>query len=328
MVYLVNILNQNAPTGGNIFNLEFVSKLQACGIKVLYKSGAEMATLLKDIPRGATVIVDSVCFNDVTFEWSSLNNYNSFVLLHMAPTENNMLSVNERDQLSTIEAYVFSSFPVLALGHASINYVEEKYRIRIKFSIVPNFRTVDFEKSNYNRTPVKFIGVGTVSRDKGTNLLIESLSTLENKTWTCVIYGAKTDQPFYNECTQLVNELGLNEFIQFKGVISQKELQHQYCLSDLLIHTSLHENSSMALKDAIFIGLPFVTTPTGDYEIYKKMGVGHVAKNFGLNSIAKALNEAIYRYPELVHRSKAARQEYKEETKQVSFEETIKFLIC
>jgi len=328
MVYIVNILNPNAATGGNVFNLEFVSKLQSCGINVLYKSGAPMAELMKDIPRSATVIVDSVCFNDETFDWANLNMYNSFVLLHMAPTENNMLSVNERDRLSTIEAYIFSSFPVLALGHASIKHVEQKYKIRVKFSIIPNFMTVELEKSSYNTFPVKFIGVGSVTKDKGTNLLIESLSTLGNKTWTCDIYGAISDQPFYYECTRRINELGLNGLIQFKGVVSQKELQHQYCLSDLLIHASLHENSSIALKDAICIGLPFVTTPTGDFELYKRMGVGQVAENFETKSISKALNDAVCQYPELVYQSKLARLEYKNDTNQVSLEETIKFLVC
>lgn len=328
MVYLVNILNPNDPSGGNIFNHEFVSKLQSCGHDVAYKAGKPMAELLKDVPSRATVIVDSVCFNEVTFDWSSLSMFNPFILLHMAPTENNMLFVNERERLSKIEAFVFSSFPVLALGEASIKYVEEKYNINIRHRIVPNFKIVEFEKSSYNIIPVKFIAVGSVSKDKGTDLLIESLSTLKNNNWTCDIYGAIPSPSFYNECTQRIDELGLNRVIQFKGFVSQKELQHQYCLADLLIHASLHENASIAVKDAMFVGLPFVITPTGDFEMYKKMHVGLVSENFGMNSISKTLNEAISQYPQLVSRSKDARNLYKIESQKGRFEETIKFLLC
>ena len=328
MVYLVNILNPDAPTGGNIFNNEFVSKLESCGHDVSYKAGMPMAELLKEIPSHATVIVDSVCFNEVTFDWSSIREFNSFILLHMAPTENNMLPVIEREQLSKIEAFVFSSFPVLALGHASIKYVEEKYSINIRYSIIPNFRMVEIEKSSYNSVPVKFIAAGSVSRDKGTHLLIESLSKLETKTWTCDIYGAIPSQSFYDDCIELVNKFGLNGLIQFKGFVSQKELHHQYCLADLVIHTSLHENASIAVKDAILIGLPFVITPTGDFEMYKKIGVGLVSENFGSNSISKALKEAISQYPQLVSRSKSGREKYKNESTLQRFEETIKLLVC
>lgn len=328
MVYLVNILHPKDPSGGNIFNDEFVSKLQSCGHEVSYKAGKPMVELLKDVPSRATVIVDSVCLNEVTFDWSSLSMFNPFILLHMAPTENNMLSVNESERLSKIEAFVFSNFPVLALGGASIKYVEEKYKIKIKHRIVPNFRIVEFEKSSYNIVPVKFIAVGSVSKEKGTDLLIESLSTLKNNTWTCDIYGAIPSPSFYNECTQRMNELGLNGLIQFKGFVSQKELQHQYCLADLLIHASLHENASIAVKDAVLVGLPFVITPTGDFEMYNKMGVGLVSENFGMNSISKTLNDAISHYPQLISRSKDAREMYKNESTKGLFEETIKLLLC
>ena len=328
MAYLVNILNPNDPSGGNIFNDEFVSKLQSCGHDVSYKAGKPMAELLKDVPSRATVIVDSVCFNEVTFDWSSLSMFNPFILLHMAPTENNLLTIGERERLSKIEAHVFSSFPVLALGHASIKYVEEKYNINIKYRIVPNFKIVEFEKRSYNIVPVKFIAVGSVSKEKGTDLLIESLSKLKNNTWACDIYGPIPSPSFYDECIQRINELGLNGLIQFKGFVSQKELQQQYCLADLLIHASLHENASIAVKDAVLVGLPFVITPTGDFEMYKKMSVGLVSENFGVNSMSNTLNDAIIQYPQLVSRSKDAREMYKNESNKGLFEESIKFLLC
>lgn len=328
MVYLVNILNPKDPSGGNIFNDEFVSKLRSCGYEVFYKAGKPMVELLKDATSRATVIVDSVCLNEVTFDWSRLSMFNPFILLHMAPTENNMLSVNERERLSKIEAFVFSNFPVLALGGASIKYVEEKYKIKIKYRIVPNFRIVEFEKSSYNIVPVKFIAVGSVSKEKGTDLLIESLSTLKNNNWSCDIYGAIPSPSFYNECTQRIDELGLNGVIQFKGFVSQKELQYQYSLADLLIHASLHENASIAVKDAVLVGLPFVITPTGDFEMYNKMGVGLVSENFEMNSISKTLNDAIIQYPQLISRSKDAREMYKNESTKGLFEETIKLLLC
>ena len=180
----------------------------------------------------------------------------------------------------------------------------------------------------YSTVPSKFIAVGSVSKDKGTDILIESLSTLEKKTWTCDIYGAIDNQQFYDKCISLVNKLNLNQSIRFQGLVSQKELHTAYCLSDLLIHTSLHENSSIAIKDAISIGLPFVITPTGDFEQYKKINVGMISDGFGTKKISKNIYDAINHYPHLVSRSKAAREIYRKETKNVSFEEILNLLLC
>lgn len=328
MIYLVNTLNPDFQTGGNIFNNEFVSKLQSYGLDVTYLAGKPMVKLLEDIPRHSTILVDSICLNDLTFDWSGLSQYKSFVLLHMAPTENTTLSGTEREQLCKAERFVFSNYPILALGYASVRYIEINYKLEVRYTFIPNFRSVDFEKSTYNNVPSKFIAVGAVSKDKGTDILIESLSILENKTWSCDIYGAVVDQQFYDECISLMNKLNLNQSIRFQGMVSQNELHNKYCLSDLLIHTSLHENSSIAIKDSISIGLPFVTTPTGDFEEYKKTNVGMISDGFGTKKIAKNIHDAISHYPDLVNRSKVARETYKKEIKNVSFEEILNLLLC
>ena len=131
MIYLINTLNPNFQTGGNIFNNEFVLKLQFYGLDMTYLAGKPMAELLKDIPRYSTVLVDSICLNDLAFDWDGLSEYKSFVLLHMAPTENTTLSGTEREQLCKAEEFVFYNYPILALGYASIRYKPDLLLFRI-----------------------------------------------------------------------------------------------------------------------------------------------------------------------------------------------------
>lgn len=328
MIYLINTLNPILQTGGNIFNNEFVSKLKSCGLDVTYLAGKPVSKFLESVPIGSTVIVDSICLNDLTFDWGGLSEYKSFVLLHMAPTENTTLSDVERAQLIKAEEFVFYNYPILAIGYASIGFIERKYKYKIRYTLIPNFRSVDFEKTVYSSVPSKFIAVGSVSKDKGTDILIESLSALVNKAWTCDVYGAIVNQQFYNDCKALVHASALNPLIKFHGLVSQKELHDQYCLYDLLIHTSLHENSSIAIKDAILIGLPFVTTPTGDFEQYKKIYAGMISDDFSTIKISETIHDAIDHYPHLVARAKVVREIYKKETENVSFEKILNLLVC
>lgn len=327
MIYLINTLNQSVQTGGNIFNIEFVSKMISIGIEVIYLSGKPILQLLQHIPNNSTVLVDSICLNDVEFDWSALDKYNSFVLLHMAPSESISLTDIEQKYLANAEKYVFSRYPILALGHASIRYIEEKYKLKTRYILIPIFRNDTIVKFQYSHLPSKFISVGSICKDKGTELLIKSLSKLKSRTWTCNFYGAIKSQTYYNKCLTLIHKYKLNQQIYFNDLVPQKILHQEYCSSDLLIHTSLHENSSIAIMDAILIGLPFVTTPTGDFEKYKDINVGMISESFSTKRISEKIKDAIVNYPNLIVNTKWAREVYKKEIENSSFEELKNILI-
>lgn len=328
MIYLINTLDHTIQTGGNIFNLELISQIKFWGVEVTYLSGKPVAQLLRRIRKNSTILIDSICLNDVTFDWSLLRNYTSIVLLHMAPTESNTMSSDFRMQLRKVEQYVFSNYPVMALGPASVAYVENEYKCKINYLTVPNFKNLDLIKLDYTKVPSKFIAVGSICKDKGTDVLIKSLSTLESKIWTCDFYGSITNHDFFNRCISLVDKFNLNQQITFCNLIPEDTLHKKYCKSDLLIHASLHENSSIAIKDAILIGLPFITTPTGNFKKYTELNAGMISEDFSPIGLSKKINEAIAKYPELIINTKLARDIYKKECASASFGEIKNLLKC
>lgn len=326
MIYLINTLDPTLQTGGNTFNDEFVCKLRHGGKEVVYLAGRPIAELLQYVPRGSTIIIDSICLSDWTYDWSALSAHKTLVLLHMAPTENSTLSDVERRELMKIEKFVFSNYPILALGYASLWYIERSYKFQARHILIKNFIKLDFEKTIYCEFPTKFLAVGSICKDKGTDILIRSLSALGDKRWTLDIYGAVQDRNFFDECIALAHALQLNHLITFRGLVSKEELHQKYCLYDLLIHTSLHENSSIAIRDAILIGLPFVTTPTGDFYKYIEINAGMVSSDFSHDEVAKTIQTSINHYPSFVDRSKAARDTFRKEAESFTFNEMFNLL--
>lgn len=70
--------------------------------------------------------------------------------------------------------------------------------------------------------------------------------------------------PEYKESVQkLVEDVGLDGFVEFVGPVPHSELNRQYAWADVFLFASLFENWGMVLHEAVATGLPCITTNVG-----------------------------------------------------------------
>lgn len=101
------------------------------------------------------------------------------------------------------------------------------------------------------------INIARITPVKNQELLIKSFAKITNKypKWEVNIWG-NTDKKYKEKLDNLVNELKLNNKVFFKGLTNKplEELKN----ADIFAFPSLHEGFSLALSEAMSIGLPSI----------------------------------------------------------------------
>jgi len=110
----------------------------------------------------------------------------------------------------------------------------------------------------------RFIYIGRVVRIKGLKDLLYSLDLVRKSgfsNFTLDICGPDGEDPQYvRECRELAAELGLTEFVKFRGSVN---LRAELGSFDALLMPSHNEGLPIALLEAMAVGLPSLVTDVG-----------------------------------------------------------------
>ncbi|WP_019038855.1 glycosyltransferase family 4 protein [Psychroflexus tropicus] len=106
----------------------------------------------------------------------------------------------------------------------------------------------------------KLIQVGRISRLKQLEHSIHLVKDLKDQQINVQLklIGFLSDEVYYQELLSLINELNLNQEVQFIGNIVQEKLVQFYQESDLLLMPSQHESFGMVMVEAMACGCPVV----------------------------------------------------------------------
>ena len=136
----------------------------------------------------------------------------------------------------------------------------------------------------------RLLFVGQLKQYKGVHVLVESLAKVRNAGHK-VELGIVGTGPEYGNIRKQVAELGLSDFVEFKGAVPEEELPSVYAESDLLVLPSLgrREAFGTVLLEALAAGRPVVATDTpGVHEVMSKVG-GHVSKRNDPHALANSI---------------------------------------
>jgi glycosyltransferase involved in cell wall biosynthesis len=110
---------------------------------------------------------------------------------------------------------------------------------------------------------LKGISVGRLEQNKGFEYLVRAMSDARpqlGESWKWLLVGEGSLKP---ELTGLVRELGLGDHFLLAGAVTDIELHNLYAMSDLFVHPSLYEGSSLVTLEAMSHGLPVVASAVG-----------------------------------------------------------------
>lgn len=128
----------------------------------------------------------------------------------------------------------------------------------IKINNAVDIKKINKKIDNINKTSVKIIFVGRLSKQKNIDLLLKALKETNNKGVTLEIAG---EGPEKEKLQKLVKELSLVDTVKFLG--NQSDIPKLLSNSDIFAMSSSYEGLPIALIEATLTGLPCIVTNVG-----------------------------------------------------------------
>jgi glycosyltransferase involved in cell wall biosynthesis len=173
------------------------------------------------------------------------------------------------ENLKKANTLIFDSYKTFNILKKNFSFIDFKNKI-IKI-IPPHIDTDLFSyaeplKKNY----YELLTVGALIKRKGIDLIIRSLKILQKEGFN-VLLKIAGEGPERNNLEILAKKLGLNNVV-FLGWVPRKELVNLYRNCDVYVHSSYAETIPAAIREAMSVGRPIVTTNVGVIDEYLKDG--------------------------------------------------------
>jgi glycosyltransferase involved in cell wall biosynthesis len=101
---------------------------------------------------------------------------------------------------------------------------------------------------NISETEMVFLFVGQHIWEKNTRLIVESLAQIKDLPFKMFFIGVGYAA---SDLKQLVEDLGLNDKVEFVGMITDREkLKEYYAAADLFLFPSIYDNAPLVIREA------------------------------------------------------------------------------
>lgn len=183
--------------------------------------------------------------------------------------------------------------------HASTTYEKKDIENTMGSSareivVAPNIpaisNLVTQESHTRDHKNLNLVFLSRISRKKNLDF---ALKVLKEVTFSVVfdIYGLVDDQPYWNQCLKLIDELPENIKVTYHGVISHKEVTDKIAQSDLFFLPTKGENYGHAIVESLLSGTPVLLSDQTPWRDLEKAGVGWDISLNDPDRFLKALNE-------------------------------------
>lgn len=122
-------------------------------------------------------------------------------------------------------------------------------------SIINGSRFFSYKERNSLKKCIKFISVGSLTKNKGFERTIRALSQLKNRNWQYEIVGIG---PLKSELENLINSLDLKDKVILSGWSSN--LEKKYHNADIMLIPSIYEGFGLVAIEGMSTGLPIVAS--------------------------------------------------------------------
>jgi len=129
--------------------------------------------------------------------------------------------------------------------------------------------------------------VGSLTEQKGYANFLHALTKVDSQ-FRCMIIG---EGPLRNELLELSRVLGLESKVRFLGLRS--DINDLLSISDIYVSSSLWEGLPVASLEAMYAGLPVVSTAVGDAEIILREDCGLLVSPGDNSALAAAISKLL-----------------------------------
>ncbi|MDO6518277.1 glycosyltransferase family 4 protein [Zobellia uliginosa] len=117
------------------------------------------------------------------------------------------------------------------------------------------------------------LNVGSFKSGKAQDLLISAFANIPNDDWELILVG---DGPNKKKFMQLADDLNISEKTSFEG--KRTDIHNYYKKASIFVFTSEHEGFPNALMEALFFGVPSISTncPHGPADLIQDKKNGYL----------------------------------------------------
>lgn len=172
---------------------------------------------------------------------------------------------------------------VVAVSNAQAK--EIKTFTGIQSQVIPNiidsaeFHFLNFPQQNTNKG-LQIVLVGIYNSGKGADYLIEAMPGFIKKNTGCTLHlvGAATDERM-GFLMEQIESLRIKESVIFHGILDAKELCELYNQCDFYVCASEWESFGVSVLEALYSGLPVLSTRCGGVLEFVNEGNGLLIEN-------------------------------------------------
>ena len=179
-----------------------------------------------------------------------------------------------------IQCLRYSDF-IITLTNRMKNYLNNRFLKENKFEVIP----IGISKNILKKFPLKkypeeqakklfqIIYIGQINKLKGLDILIESIHQINNrnlnyKLFLKIIGQLSNDiasdmhkkRKYLTKIRNLIKNLQLNNFVEFKGKLESSKVFNEIYDSDLYVLPSMGETFNLSALESLAIGTPIVIT--------------------------------------------------------------------
>jgi glycosyltransferase involved in cell wall biosynthesis len=264
------------PSGGNTYDRRVCRGLTALGWAVHEHavSGdwpqagedghAALANAVRRIPDGAVVVVDGLIASGAPEALvPQANRLRQVVLVHMPlghrppDGEAGAVRAREREVLAVAAAVVTTSA-------WTRRRLVDLYALRADRVHVAEPGVDAAGLARGTAAGGSLLCVAAVTRDKGHDVLMDSLAMAKDLSWQCECVGSPDREPdLADEVRRHARDLGLGDRVRFRGPLVGAALDRAYKAADLLVLPSHAETYGLVVTEALARGVPVLATEVG-----------------------------------------------------------------
>ncbi|NQX85332.1 MAG: glycosyltransferase family 4 protein [Flavobacteriaceae bacterium] len=267
----LNTIPLEIISGGNIYNHHIIKGLINAGHVVDYNQKPSHVNY--DIS-----IVDSLYMN--TINTSALDCNKPIVsLIHEIPKLDRATLLF----FSTYSKFVVTGAPIKQRLIENWNLKGENISL-----IRPGLAKYWSKKKQYNRQPRHIAIVANFIKLKGYDILIKLITKLKHYDLEFTIIGNPTmDENYANEIINAITHLKAK--VKFHFNVKNNEVYKHVIQSDIFLNLSQSESFGMALFEALSIGIPSISSKTGDYVYFNQFPNYYPLNDYAVTSFTNTI---------------------------------------
>jgi glycosyltransferase involved in cell wall biosynthesis len=160
--------------------------------------------------------------------------------------------------------------------------------------VSPAVRDAVLQRLDVGSSKTVFLSVGRLESNKGFSILVDALARIREKLpadWLWILVGSG---PEASRISLRLSDLGLTRHARLAGRVSDDELSALYDRSDLFLHPTLYEGSSLVTLEAMAHAKPVVATTVGGIPDKVEPGkTGFLVPPGDANAFGAAILEAL-----------------------------------